>query len=52
MQRLSRKLSRFASPRSALVAEGVAVSMGIQQLIYDADRLHDAASLIHRLTRT
>ena len=33
------------------VAEGVEVSMDIEQLIYEAGRLHDAASLMHRLTR-
>ena len=34
------------------VAEGIEVSMEIEQLIYDAGRLHDAVSLMHRLTRT
>jgi hypothetical protein len=33
------------------VAEGVEVSMDIEQLIYEAGRLHDAISLMHRLTR-
>jgi hypothetical protein len=33
------------------VAEGVSVSMDIEQLIYEAGRLQDAASLLHRLTR-
>jgi hypothetical protein len=33
------------------VAEGVAVSMDIEQLIYEAGRLHDAASLLTRLSR-
>jgi hypothetical protein len=32
------------------VAEGVAVSMDIEQLIYEAGRLQDAASLLHRLS--
>jgi hypothetical protein len=32
------------------VAEGVAVSMDIEQLIYDADRLQSAASLLNRLS--
>ena len=32
-------------------AEGVSVSMDIEQLIYEAGRLQDAASLLHRLTR-
>ena len=31
------------------VAEGVSVSMDIEQLIYEAGRLQDAASLLHRL---
>jgi hypothetical protein len=34
------------------VAEGVEVSMDIEQLIYEAGRLHDAVSLMHRLSRT
>jgi hypothetical protein len=33
------------------VAEGVAVSMDIEQLIYEASRLQDAASLLNRLSR-
>jgi hypothetical protein len=33
------------------VAEGIAVSMDIEQLIYEAGRLHDAASLLKRLSR-
>jgi hypothetical protein len=33
------------------VAEGVAVSMDIEQLIYEAGRLQDAASLLTRLSR-
>lgn len=33
------------------VAEGIEVSMDIEQLIYDAGRLHNAVSLMHRLTR-
>jgi hypothetical protein len=32
------------------VAEGVTVSMDIEQLIYEAGRLQDAASLLHRLS--
>ena len=31
------------------VAEGVSVSMDIDQLIYEAGRLQDAASLLNRL---
>ena len=34
------------------VAEGVEVSMDIEQLIYEAGRLHDAVSLLHRITRS
>lgn len=34
------------------IAEGIEVSMDIEQLIYDAGRLHDAVSLMHRITRT
>ena len=33
------------------VAEGVTVSMDIEQLIYEAGRLRDAASLLSRLSR-
>ena len=33
------------------VAEGIAVSMDIEQLIYEAGRLHDAASLLNRLSQ-
>ena len=33
------------------VAEGVSVSMDIEELIYEAGRLHDAASLLNRLSR-
>jgi hypothetical protein len=32
------------------VGEGVTVSMDIEQLIYEAGRLHDAASLLKRLS--
>lgn len=32
-------------------AQGVAVSMEIEQLIYEAGRLQDAASLLNRLSR-
>ena len=34
------------------LAEAVTVSMDIEQLIYEAGRLHDAASLLNRLSRT
>ena len=33
------------------VAEGVTVSMDIEQLIFEAGRLHDAASLLNRLSQ-
>jgi hypothetical protein len=33
------------------IAEGVTVLMDIEQLIYDAGRLQDAASLLNRLSR-
>ena len=33
------------------VAEGVMVSMDIEQLIYEAGRLQDAVSLLNRLSR-
>jgi hypothetical protein len=33
------------------VAEGVTVSMDFEQLIYEAGRLQDAASLLNRLSR-
>ena len=33
------------------IAQGIEVSMDIEQLIFDAGRLHDAVSLMHRLTR-
>ena len=32
-------------------AEAVTVSMDIEQLIYEAGRLHDAASLLNRISR-
>ncbi|WP_041357684.1 hypothetical protein [Nitrobacter hamburgensis] len=31
------------------ITEGLEVSMDIEQLIYEAGRLHDAASLLNRL---
>jgi hypothetical protein len=33
------------------IAEGVTLSMDIEQLIYEAGRLQDAASLLNRLSR-
>lgn len=40
-----------ASALAGSVAEGVAVSMNIEQLICEAGRLHDAASLLNRLSQ-
>lgn len=37
---------------AASVAEGIEVSMDIEQLIYEAGRLQDAVSLMNRLART
>jgi hypothetical protein len=39
-----------ACAKTGAVAEGVAVSMDIEQLIYEAGRLQDAASLLNRLS--
>ncbi|WP_426610583.1 hypothetical protein [Bradyrhizobium sp. McL0616] len=33
------------------VPEAITISMNIEQLIYEAGRLHDAASLMHRLAQ-
>lgn len=33
------------------IKEGIKVSMDIEQLIYEAGRLHDAASLLNRLSQ-
>ena len=33
------------------IAEGITVSMDIEQLIYEAGRLQDAVSLLNRLSR-
>ena len=48
--------ARIAKPAEACanagsVSEGVTVSMDIEQLIYEAGRLHDAASLLNRLSQ-
>jgi hypothetical protein len=48
--------ARIATAAEACVlagslAEGVTVSMDIEQLIYEAGRLQDAASLLNRLSR-
>jgi Fe-S oxidoreductase len=39
-----------ACAMTGAIAEGVAVSMDIEQLIYEAGRLQDAASLLNRLS--
>jgi hypothetical protein len=39
-----------ACARAGSIAEGVIVSMDIEQLVYDADRLQGAASLLNRLS--
>jgi hypothetical protein len=40
-----------ACAQAGSIAEGVTVSMDIEQIIYEAGRLQDAASLINRLSR-
>jgi hypothetical protein len=40
-----------ACVQAGSIAEGVTVSMDIEQLIYEAGRLHDAVSLLNRLSR-
>lgn len=40
-----------ACARAGSVPEAVTVSMDIEQLIYEAGRLHDAASLLNRLSQ-
>ena len=37
--------------QNGAIAEGIEVSMDIEQLIYEAGRLHDAASLLDRIRR-
>jgi hypothetical protein len=41
-----------ACAQAGSLSEAVAISMDIEQLIYEAGRLHDAASLLNRLRRT
>jgi hypothetical protein len=36
---------------SGSVTEGITISMEIDQMLYEAGRLHDAASLLSRLSR-
>ncbi len=40
-----------ACAQAGSLAEAVTVSMDIEQLIYEAGRLHDAASLLNRLSQ-
>ena len=40
-----------ACVQNGAIAEGVEVSMDIEQLIYEAGRLHDAVSLLNRMRR-
>jgi hypothetical protein len=39
-----------ACAATGAIVEGVSVSMDIEQLIYEAGRLHDAVSLLNRLS--
>lgn len=41
-----------ACAEAGSIDEAVQVSMGIEQLIYDADRLHDAVTLLGRMIST
>ncbi len=47
--RIARAAEACASAGS--VSEGISVLMDIEQLIYEAGRLHDAASLLNRLSQ-
>jgi len=40
-----------ACTQAGSLSEAVTVSMDIEQLIYEAGRLHDAASLLNRLSQ-
>lgn len=40
-----------ACAEAGSVTEAVTISMDIEQLIYEAGRLHDAASLLNKLAR-
>jgi hypothetical protein len=37
--------------QNGAIAEGIEVSMDIEQLIYETGRLHDAATLLDRISR-
>lgn len=41
-----------ACAEAGSVSEGVSISMDIEQLVYEAGRLQDAASLLNRLSNT
>jgi hypothetical protein len=40
-----------ACAEAGSISEGITISMDIEQLIYEAGRLHDAASLLNRPSR-
>lgn len=40
-----------ACAHAGSIAEAVTMSMDIEQLVYDAGRLHDAASLLNKLSQ-
>jgi hypothetical protein len=40
-----------ACPLAGSIVEGVSVSMDIEQILYEAGRLQDAASLLNRLSK-
>lgn len=40
-----------ACAEAGSISEGVTISMDIGQLVYEAGRLHDAASLLNRMSR-
>lgn len=40
-----------ACAQAGSLTEAITVSIDIEQLIYEADRLHDAASLLNRLAQ-
>jgi len=40
-----------ACAQAGSISEAITVSMDIEQLIYEAGRLHDAASLLNRLAQ-
>jgi hypothetical protein len=40
-----------ACAHAGSISEAITISMDIEQLIYEAGRLHDAASLLNRLSQ-